>query len=115
MAHDEVVQHGGHVKQRRGLKSARHAQARHLVGTQRRHVAPIQRHRARRRPVRAADEVEERGLARTVGADDGVDLARLDGGADVVDRRQAAKTFGEVFDLKHGHLPLPLPWLLPWL
>ena len=46
--------------------------------------------------MRAADQVEEGGLAGAVGADDGVDLAALDDGADLVDGGQAAEALGQV-------------------
>ena len=51
------------------------------------------------RLVEAGDAVEDRGLARAVGTDDGGDLARPGRERHVVDRHQTAEAHGQVLDL----------------
>src|SRR5262245_20231510 len=46
----------------------------------------------------SGNDVEQRGLARAVRADDGEDRAALDTKADVIDRKQAAKALADRFD-----------------
>src|SRR3546814_15846590 len=58
----------------------------------------LQAQPADRRLVEAGQAVEHRGLAGTVGADDGGDLAVPGGEADVIDRDQAAEPHGQVLD-----------------
>ena len=50
----------------------------------------------------AADEIEHRGLARTVGADQGEHLAGLHVEADLVDGLDAAKVHAQVVGLEQG-------------
>src|SRR5947208_472149 len=54
--------------------------------------------------VEAGDAVEDRGLARAVGTDDGGDLARLRCEGHIVDGQQAAEAHGEMLDFDEGHL-----------
>ncbi|MPN65045.1 hypothetical protein SDC9_212824 [bioreactor metagenome] len=51
--------------------------------------------------VQAGEHVEERGLACAVGADQAVDLAAVDGDADVRECLQAAESLGHASDLEH--------------
>jgi branched-chain amino acid transport system ATP-binding protein len=53
--------------------------------------------------VKAGDDVEEGGLAGTVGADDRADLALLELGADVADGGQATEALGEKHDYNHRY------------
>ena len=50
--------------------------------------------------VEAGEHVEERGLARAVGADEAVDLAAADGEAHLRERREAAEALGDALDLE---------------
>ena len=52
---------------------------------------------------KAADQVEERGLAGAVGTDDGAQLAGLDRHRHVVDGDQAAELLGDVLDPQQAH------------
>ena len=62
--------------------------------------------------IDAGDAVEDRGLARAVGADQRDDLARHDVQADVIDGAQTAEVHGQVLDVenragfRHGRRPL---------
>ncbi len=55
------------------------------------------------RAKKAGDHIEERGLARAVGADHGAQLARLDHHGDVVDGHQAAEMARDVLDFEQTH------------
>ena len=59
------------------------------------------------------EHAHERGLAGPVLADDGVDLPRRDGQADVVDSDDAAKVLVEVVCLEDGRAPLRAGALVP--
>src|SRR3546814_5372765 len=61
-------------------------------------VGMLQAQPADRRLVEAGQAVEHRGLAGTVGADDGGDLAVPGREADVIDRDPAAEPDGQVLD-----------------
>ena len=52
------------------------------------------------RPGEAADDVEQRCLARAVGADDAHNLARIDGGGDPVQGGQATEPDGDLVDVQ---------------
>src|SRR6202035_1369527 len=56
--------------------------------------------RARRRVVQARDGAQQRGLARAVGADQGVDLTGVDGERDAGQRTELAVVHHEVAHLK---------------
>src|SRR5262249_13918116 len=51
----------------------------------------------------SGDRVEERGLARAVGPDDGPDLAGLDAQGDAGYGGEAAVAHGDVVELEEGH------------
>src|SRR4051794_14136841 len=74
-----------------------------LVGPQRRDLFAEQENIALVDGQVARDQVEERGLAGAVGADDQAALAGLDGQRDAVDRRQATEGLVQVRDLKRSH------------
>src|SRR5262245_41749557 len=65
-------------EQRDDLVRARHAEVRAPAARHARDVAPEERDRARVGSKLSGDEVEQRGLARAIGADDQAPLSRLD-------------------------------------
>src|SRR5262249_30700540 len=77
------------------LVRARQAERGAPVRRQPRDVVAEQRDAAARRPDLAADEAEQRGLARAVGADDRALLPGCDIEADAVDRAESAELLGE--------------------
>ncbi len=85
------------------LEGTGDAECRDLV---RRHVGDVgavEAEPARGRLVDAAHQVEDGGLARAVGADDGEDLALLDGEAHAVDGADAAEVDRELVGLEEAH------------
>ena len=78
------------------LEGAGDAQAGDFMGCDARQGLALKQDLTLGRGVDAADQVEDRGFARAVGADQGEDftLAHLE--ADLVDGQQAAKTNGQV-------------------
>jgi hypothetical protein len=50
-------------------------------------------------------EVEYRGLAGAVGADDGQDLSLVDFETEILDRYESFEALGQRFNAKHGHSP----------
>ncbi len=107
VADDEVVDDRRLVEQARRLKGAADPELRHPVGPEARHVPALKHDAPGSRTVKAADQVEEGRLAGAVGTDDGVDLALLEGGGDLLDGRQPAEPLGERLDLKHWPWPPP--------
>ena len=99
-ADQKVLQHGGVLKQLDVLEGAGDAQPRNLVwcliGQAHRALRPGVVDHARGGRVDAADQVEYRGLASAVGANQGEDLAALDVEADLVDGQHAAKAHAQV-------------------
>src|SRR5262249_60673349 len=71
----DVVERGHALEQRDVLEGARDAAQRRLVGPHRRTRLTLERDAALLRVIEAVDDVEHRGLARAVRADDGADLA----------------------------------------
>ena len=102
----QVVQHAGVFKQLDVLEGAGNAQGRHILrcllgelqGAVRTEVGDA----AGRGGVDAADQVEHRGFARAVGADEGEDFALLHIEAHLVDRQHAAKAHAQVLGRKKG-------------
>ena len=78
------------------LEGARQAARRELVGRQAGHVLAVEVDRAAARRVDAGDDVEQRGLAGAVRADDREDLAGVDGEAHAIDGFHAAKGDADV-------------------
>ena len=90
-----------------------------LAGLELRDVGALERDPAGVGVVEPADHVEQRGLARPVGPDDGEDLALAHVEAHAVDRLHAAEGLGDLADLElraHGgpsrQPPLPAPVVL---
>jgi hypothetical protein len=85
------------------LEGARDADARATLGRQPVHRLVVEPDLARRRRVEAGDAVEQRRLARAVGADQADDLAALHAEGHVVVGHQAAEALGHVADVEQAH------------
>src|SRR5690606_8656710 len=99
----DIVQNGHAIEQRNILKGAGNAQPRYLIGSHRAAPLTAKPDLTLLRDVKSGNHVQHRGLARTVRADYGADLALADVEADVLDRRHAAKAQGDVFQI-HQHI-----------
>ena len=104
------MQPGQHVFQHRHagenadiLEAARHAEAGAGMGGQGGDVAAVQADAARCRRHQAADQVEHRGLAGAVRADQGVDAAGIDREIDGIDRDQSGEMHAQTTGLQHTH------------
>ena len=102
-ADQQVVQHRGVLEQLDVLEGAGDAASRRWCGGDAGDVLALENEAAAGRLVDAADEVEDRGLAGAVGADDGEDLALLHVEGDPVDRADAAEVDREVLGLEERH------------
>ena len=95
-ADQQVVQHGGMLKQLDVLEGARDTECgdlvRRLVGQFGAHVVDV----ARCRCVDAADQVEDGRLAGAIGADQGEHLTLFDIEADIVHSQDASKANTEI-------------------
>src|SRR5262249_10801494 len=99
----ETVLEGAQAgKEVRDLVRARPAEARPSVRSRARDVPAEERDLAAGRPGLAADQAEQRGLARPVGPDDRAALARGDGQADAVDREEPSELFRESGEAQRG-------------
>jgi hypothetical protein len=99
-ADQHVVEHRQLLEQGGLLEGAHQAERGDAAGAQARDVPPLEQHPPRRRRIEAADDVEGRGLAGAVRADQAADLARLDREREVVHRREAAEAPAEPLDLE---------------
>src|SRR5690606_20188874 len=107
-AHPHVVEHRHGGKQADVLEGARNAGGRHLVHqlglvrTPGQHETPVVgRHQA-------GDHIEEGGLASAIGADQAVDLARVDAQTHLAEGLHAAEALGHPADLQQlGRLAAP--------
>ena len=102
----DVVEHAHALEQRQVLEGAGDAQGRGLVRAHAAALLALEGDEARLRMVEAVDDVEDRGLARAVGADDGADLALADVEADRVERAHAAEAQRDVFGGKQHLIEL---------
>ncbi|MCY1523291.1 hypothetical protein D9M68_581830 [compost metagenome] len=104
-----VFQHAQFGKDGRSLVAAAQAGARPLGLAPRCDVAALQHDLAAAGRQFARQDVDQRGFARAVGADDGMDLAAAQSQRYVVDRRQAAEAArdraGGKQDFRHEALP----------
>src|SRR5262249_52752226 len=92
MAADHNVFERGHAEENlQVLERARHAPARELFRRKRGHLLAGKSHAALRGQVETGDEIEQRGLAGAVRADDRKDEAGRDRQAYVIDRVHAAE------------------------
>ena len=99
----DVAQDGVAREQRDDLVGARHAEMRAPAAGHARDVAAEQRDRAAVGRDLAGDQVEQRGLAGAVRADDQAPLAGLDREVDVGGDAQAAEGLAQRFDGERGH------------
>src|SRR6266849_1274574 len=104
---DQHVLHARHPPVDAGLlERAEQAQARDLRHAQPGDLASLESDRSPVDRVLADDGVEQRGLARSVGADQAVDLPRRDREAHVLVRDHAAERLADVLDFEdRGHQP----------
>ena len=84
------------------LERARDAEPHALVRLQVRNVAPVEPDAAGARPQYAGQEIDERGLAGAVRADQRVARAALDLQRDVARGGDAAEALVEMFGVEHG-------------
>ena len=94
--HQQVVQHRRVFEQFDILEGARNAHRGDLMRRRMREIAAFKEYLSRSRRVEAADEVEDRGLARTVGANEGEHFAFSYIKADAIDSQHAAETHAQV-------------------
>ncbi len=98
----KVLPHG-HVGEDVGyLKRARQSTAVDLIGCQTRHDLIAKQDLALGWHHVAADEVEQRGLSRAVGADDGVPFSRRDLEVDVADHGRQAEALFDIAQFDCG-------------
>src|ERR1700752_3009118 len=102
----EVLEHGEILEHRRRLEFAPHAGLHDLILLQLRQLLAAKLDRARGCLGLAADQIEHRGLAGAVGADDDADLIRLDIEGEIVHRLEAVERHRERFDREQEFLGL---------
>ena len=100
----QVVQHSAAFEQFNVLEGARNTAVHHLVARHGRNLLVFKAHTAGGDVEHPGDGVEHRGLAGTVGPDDGKHLALLDLETHVVDRLNAAKAQRYLADFEDTHL-----------
>src|SRR5215831_7197326 len=98
----DVVEHAHALEEGHVLEGARDAEAGHVERLELGAVASLEDDAALLRMVEAADDIEERGLARPVGADDGHDLAAMDVHAHVAQSLHGAEAHGDALDAQEG-------------
>src|SRR5256886_8326651 len=94
--------HAHALEERDVLEGARHPELGHVGRRQPRAVAALEEDAALVGMVEAADDVEQRGLARAVGPDDGEDLPALDVQAHAAQREQSAEAHADPLHLEQG-------------
>src|SRR5262249_24603657 len=100
---DPYVVDEAHAEERAGqLKAARHAESRALVCRIALEVGAVELDGTGLVAQRPAQAVDERALARSVGADQPDPLARSDREADAFERDEPAEPFAEILDLEQG-------------
>src|SRR5262249_59509705 len=95
------------------LKRARDTAQRRLVGPHRRARPALEGDAAPLRLIEAVDDVEQRGLARAVWADNGADLAFTDIERDAGHRLDAAERERHVLDRKQHVASAPIVFARP--
>ncbi len=99
-----IVEHGQFREQAGDLERARHAERGALVARPVGHVLPEQKNLARRHRKNAGNQIEQRGLAGAVGADDGLAVAGHDAQRDVARGLQATETLAQILELEDRDL-----------
>jgi hypothetical protein len=89
------------------LEGAAHAEPTEIVGGDARHLALVEAHAARVGAEVAGDEIEQRGLARAVGTDDGADRSTGHVEADAPHGEEAVEALAQSRDVKHAPSPCP--------
>src|SRR5579872_7225735 len=84
----------------RQLKAAGEPDARPLIGRQAVHHLPVKAHGAGLVAKRTGDAIDERALARAVGADEAKPLTGADVEIDILERDEAAETLAQPVDLQ---------------
>src|SRR5206468_3231891 len=84
------------------LEGAPETEPRPRLGAEAGDVLPVEDDAARVGSDEPRDEVEQRGLPRSVRADDAQDLPSVEIEGDIVDGRDATERSREIIDLKHG-------------
>ena len=100
-SHPRVLEHGQLGKDAGDLEGARDAAPAARGGGERGDVVAAEEHAAHGRRQEPRDQVEQRGLAGTVRADDRAQLTGLDREADAVDGLQGAEGASEPVRLEH--------------
>src|ERR1019366_1175162 len=101
-ADHDVFERRHRVEQREVLKRPSDAEARDLVLAQPLDSAALEPDRAKLRPIKSRQAIEQRGLAGAVRADQPADLAARDFEMDIVERDDAAETNRQAFDRKQS-------------
>src|SRR6185295_18688175 len=102
----EILEHGEVLEYRRRLELAADAGLHDLVLLQLRQLLAAKLDRPGGGPRLAADQVEHRGLAGAVGADDDADLVLLDIEGQIIDRLEAVEGNRERLDREQEFLGL---------
>ena len=114
----DVVDHAHLLEQADVLEGTGHARRHKLMGLLSVERYAVEQYRALGGRIHAGEQVEHRGLARAVGADQAQQLALIDPDVEIVDGFQAAEADAQLFCLQyrdslffsHGSLP---PFALP--
>ena len=102
----EILEHGEIFEHRRRLEFAADAGLHDLVLLQLRQLLAAKLDRPGGGSRLAADQIEHRGLAGAVGADDDADLVLLDIEGQIIDRLESVEGNGERFDREQKFLGL---------
>jgi hypothetical protein len=98
----DIVEDAHAAEQRHILKCARDAEPGDATGREKRPILPIQENAPLGGMIDATDGIQERGLAGTVGANDGYDLALMDINTHPLERSQAAEPEMSILNLELG-------------
>ena len=101
-AHHDVVDHAHPRERPELLERARDAQPAHAVRGEAGEPLAVQAHLARVGMIEAADDLEQRGLARPVRPDDAHQLARRDLEGDLAVGDDAAESLGDAAERRAG-------------
>ncbi|MPN28265.1 hypothetical protein SDC9_175706 [bioreactor metagenome] len=98
----QVVEHGVALEHAGDLETARQASSHALMRRQRGQLDPIQAEAAFIQRQQARDQIDQGGFTRAIGADQRVNLARLNGDIDMIGRQQSAKTLDQTLGLEQA-------------
>ena len=101
-AHQDVVEHRHACEGEALLEQTAHTYAGDLIRRKVGDVVPQEGDRAAGSREEAADEVEDRGLAGAIGADEAQDLPGVDLEVEALDCREATEVLGESLRLEQG-------------